>query len=145
MHIIVLMRANKNPRKEIYTIDEVLSHVRPHIPHQQNLVFFDADEIDMESQRYILFKRDGCKCVKCGLEATFFAKEKSKGQENSKRWHFNLYAVKDGKEILFTKDHIIPRAGGGKDIMSNYQVMCSGCNHAKKNLTNEVFMNDKSE
>lgn len=130
----------KNPRKEIYTIEAVLKHVRPHIPRQPNLVIFDGDEIDMESQRYILFKRDGCKCIKCNLEGAYFAKEKSKGQEGCKRWHFNLYGVKDGKEVLFTKDHIQPRASGGKDIMENYQVMCSICNSQKRNITNEIFM-----
>lgn len=130
----------KNPRKEIYTIETVLKHVRPHIPREPNLVIFDGDEIDMESQRYILFKRDGCKCIKCNLEGAYFAKEKSRGQEDSKRWHFNLYGVKDGKEVLFTKDHIHPRSLGGKDTMDNYQVMCSICNHQKRNVTNEVFM-----
>lgn len=127
-------------RKQIYTIQEVHKNVRPYIPRQLNLVIFDGDEIDMESQRYALFKRDKCICVKCQLEASYYAKEKSKGQEDSKRWHFNLYGVKAGREIMFTKDHIVPRSLGGKDILSNYQIMCSECNGKKRNISNEVYM-----
>lgn len=127
-------------RKQIYTIKEVHDKVRPHIPNEQNLVTYDGDEIDMESQRYAVFKRGKCVCVKCQLEGAYYAKEKSKGQENSKRWHFNLYGVKHGREIMFTKDHIVPRSLGGKDILPNYQIMCSECNGKKRNITNEVYM-----
>ena len=127
-------------RKQIYTIQEVHSQVRPYIPRQPNLVIYDGDEMDLESQRYAVFKRDKCICIKCQLEAAYYAKEKSKGQENAKRWHFNLYGIKDGKEILFTKDHIVPKSLGGKDHLDNYQTMCSICNHRKRNITNEVYM-----
>ena len=127
-------------RKQIYTIKEVHDKVRPHIPRQPNLVIYDGDEIDMESQRYAVFKRDKCICIKCNLEGAYYAKEKSTGQENSKRFHFNLYGIKNGKEIMFTKDHIVPKSLGGKDHLENYQTMCSECNSKKRNLTNEVFM-----
>ena len=54
--------------------------------------------------------------------------EKYKEQQ---RYHLNLYGMKNGKEILFTKDHIIPKAKGGKNTMDNYQTMCAVCNREK--------------
>lgn len=120
-------------RKEIYTVEEIFAVVRPHIPRQKNIVVFDGDPIDMESQRYILFKMQGPVCCKCHLVGTYFAKERTIGQ-NATRWHFNLYGInKDGRHVLFTKDHIIPKSLGGKNHLSNYQVMCQICNNEKGN------------
>lgn len=39
----------------------------------------------------------------------------------------------NGKEVLMTKDHIIPKSKGGADDISNYQTMCERCNEAKGN------------
>lgn len=89
--------------------------------------------IKANSQRYKLFFTKGCTCVKCGLKANYFALERdSKSFGNTNRYHFNLYGVdQDGNEILFTKDHIIPRSRGGKNRVENYQTMCCICNVAK--------------
>ncbi|MCK9597087.1 HNH endonuclease [Candidatus Pacearchaeota archaeon] len=83
------------------------------------------------SQRYQLFKSKGLKCVCCGLEGKVFYFEKPNGQTT---YHLNLYGFFNGKEILFTKDHIIPRAKGGKDQLENYQTMCTVCNGIKESL-----------
>lgn len=78
------------------------------------------------SLRYKTFYQKGTKCVCCGKEGTHF---KLCGDDRSpKRRHFNLYAD-DG--ILMTKDHIIPKARGGADMVSNMQTMCEDCNKAK--------------
>lgn len=45
--------------------------------------------------------------------------------------HFNLYAEESGERVLMTKDHKIPVARGGKDVMDNYQTMCAICNNIK--------------
>lgn len=115
---------------------------------------FGSDLIQLVSQRYFLFA-DNHICVRCGLVGMYFAKERSaktvkvpipgtgrhklehralNGERSA--WHLNMYALKvlaNGqiKEILMTKDHILPRAKGGLDIMSNYQTMCSICNGHK--------------
>ena len=47
------------------------------------------------------------------------------------RPHFNLYAELDGYIVLMTKDHIVPRSKGGKNMLENYQTMCCLCNSAK--------------
>lgn len=119
-------------QKEIYTIDQVLQHVIPYNPKEgKHYVDFDGDLMKMESQRYRLFKRDGTHCVICKNQGSFFRKEKHNVKD--KTYHFNLYGIIDGKETLFTKDHILPVSKGGKDIMSNYQVMCVICNRDKGN------------
>lgn len=46
-------------------------------------------------------------------------------------YHMNLYGTKNGQEILFTKDHILPKSKGGTNTMDNYQIMCRICNEKK--------------
>jgi len=95
--------------------------------------FSDGKSFKRTSQRMQLFLRDGFSCVDCGLDGNCFALESALAKDSP---HLNLYHVStnaDGKSvrILFTKDHILPRYRGGKDIMSNYQVMCQICNARK--------------
>lgn len=127
--------SHKYERKGIYSIEEVLEKAVDPMKSlkgiQTRLIEkeFDGDMIYMDSQNYELFKKKGVKCVCCGIEGRFFAKEKNKG---AKRYHFNLYAIdKKGREVLMTKDHITPKALGGLDILENYQTMCKICNEQK--------------
>lgn len=125
---------NKYERKETYPVDAVLSKVMQRDPasgERHPRVNFDGDMIKMDSQRYILFKKKGCTCVKCGLVGTFFAKERNGVEEN---YHFNLYGIKDGREVMLTKDHIMPKSKGGKNVISNYNVMCIECNREKADI-----------
>lgn len=121
-------------RKEIYSIEEVRDKVKDVLFEKDKKlakVDFDGDLIKGNSQRYQTFFTKGCKCVVCGIEGKFFAKEKFANQST---YHLNLYAVDDnGDEILMTKDHIMPHSKGGIDDISNYQTMCKICNEAKGN------------
>ena len=117
----------KNPyfRTATYSIDEVL----PYIGNNEKL--YDGDWIYMGSSRYQNFAKHGVECVVCGLKGEFFAKERCKNQDY---YHFNLYAYdKNGKEVMMTKDHIIPKSKGGKNELDNYQPMCKKCNSHKGN------------
>jgi len=129
-----------------YSIDDVLPFVintatmmklkklklRPKHPEFREVAEkdFDGHMVKMYSQRYQLFASKGVTCVECGLAGAFFGLEKSKFQEGD-RYHFNLYGIRNGEEVLITKDHIMPKSKGGKNHLSNYQVMCFECNVEK--------------
>jgi len=127
-------------RKEIYSIEEILNKtIFNNINNESVLVNFDGDMISMVSDRYRTFINSGIKCVCCGLEAKYFAKEKC---PTSSRFHFNLYGIDDeNMEILFTKDHIVPKSKGGKNELTNYQTMCCKCNSKKGDSLDIVIIN----
>lgn len=125
-------------RKGIYTVEAVLGQLG------NAWAVFDGDVIPVVSLRYQTFSRSRA-CIACGIVGTYFAKERSarkiKNRKNSDEpffqataatWHFNLYAITpDGREILMTKDHIVPRSKGGADNLENLQTMCRPCNNRK--------------
>ena len=89
-----------------------------------------------DTDRYENLLVHGCKCAKCGLEASFAAIEKDITSKD--KFHINVYGTRksDGKHIQMTKDHIYPRALGGLDIIENYQTLCESCNSKKKDNSN---------
>lgn len=122
-------------RKGIYSVEEVFAQLG------NSWAVFGNDVVPMTSLRYQVFQQS-LVCVCCGLKGTYFAKERSakyskKTQSfraTTESWHFNLYALTaDGREILMTKDHIIPRSKGGADKLENLQTMCRPCNGKKQN------------
>ncbi len=60
-----------------------------------------------DSMRYDVLKRDGFRCVLCGMSS------------------------KDG--AVLHVDHIIPVSKGGKSVMSNLRTLCEKCNIGKSN------------
>lgn len=81
----------------------------------------------MDSQRYLMF-RENLFCVCCGIKTTRAFLEYHPYDMVP---HFNFYAEDGDELILMTKDHILARALGGEDRLSNYQTMCSVCNSLK--------------
>jgi hypothetical protein len=69
-------------------------------------------------------------CVACGTVATHFQLEWSNANTIP---HLNMYTTIDGRSIMMTRDHIIPKSLGGGNGLSNSQVMCSKCNSLKGN------------
>lgn len=120
-------------RKSIHTIDEIKELTKEVLfePIKKKAkVVLDGDMIKGNSQRYQLFFTKGMKCVCCGIEGKYFAKERNAGSKDS--YHLNLYGIdKNGNEMLITKDHIIPASKGGENHLSNYQTMCEKCNTLK--------------
>ena len=89
----------------------------------------------LDSYRLQTFAEKGCDCVKCGIKGKFLAVEQHirLGKNNPERFHLNLYAIREGEEILMTVDHILPASKGGKRLVNNLQPMCSPCNLEKGN------------
>ena len=126
--------ARKMAREGRYSINFVLSKARTDVVKRESSEKIDGINVFLNSDRYATFKQSGTKCVCCGLEGKFFGLERTlkERKNNTNRCHFNLYGVdKRGEEVLFTKDHILPKAKGGKDHISNYQTMCCVCNNLK--------------
>lgn len=123
-------------RKSTHSIEDVRETVKNVLFEKlkkDSKVELDGDIIKGNSQRYQLFFTKGTKCVCCGIEGKYFAKEK---RIKDKSYHLNLYGLDDnGQEVLITKDHIIPKSRGGKDELENYQTMCVRCNKRKGNKT----------
>lgn len=123
---VYLIKGNK------YSINDTFAIIAPYLdPDKENeeKVDFYGDMIKANSQRYQTFYYKGCTCVKCGLEASYFEKNK---MSNEDTYHLNLYGIDgNGKEVLFTKDHIRPKSKGGKNYITNYQPMCQRCNTHK--------------
>lgn len=124
-------------RKEVLSPEEVHSYITIEAKGVDKNAIINGDKINMTSQRYVVFGKS-CTCVTCGAVGTFYAKEIIKSDYHSAikenrppRYHFNLYAMVDGEEVLMTKDHITPKSKGGKNILSNYQTMCTVCNFEK--------------
>lgn len=121
-------------RKSTHSIEEVREVVKDVLFYKDKRyakVELDGDIIKGNSQRYQTFFTKGTKCVCCGIEGKYFAKEKV---SCDKSYHLNLYAIdENGKEVLMTKDHILPKSKGGQDHIDNYQTMCVNCNVAKGN------------
>ena len=93
---------------------------------------FDGDAIHMDSLRYLTFATSGIECVECGIKGLYFAKETDDCYSENPRYHLNLYAKNNkGKEVLMTKDHIIPKSLGGRNNIQNLQTMCCNCNYKK--------------
>lgn len=71
--------------------------------------------------------RDGHgKCVKCGIQATRVITY-TLASESHKIVYSNIFA----STRMLTADHVLPRALGGADALSNLQLMCCKCNHKK--------------
>lgn len=84
--------------------------------------------VKLTSSRLRLFLKKGVVCCRCGVEGNEFRLESHTVEPP----HLNLYAVsEDGKAILMTKDHILPKSMGGLNTLNNYQTMCQPCNGSK--------------
>lgn len=87
--------------------------------------------VSMDSERYQVFAKS-IECVACKMRGEFFLLQCHPEHFEQRSAHLNLYGIgADGKEVLFTKDHIIPKAKGGGNNLRNYQTMCAICNVEK--------------
>lgn len=116
-------------RVQEYSISEIFTAMDSIPPETNRRVNFDNGlTIKPQSHRLVLFRTKGTVCVACDLQATHFVLESAEADVTP---HLNLYARLDGKEVMFTKDHIFPKSKGGPDKLENYQTMCKPCNSAK--------------
>lgn len=84
-------------------------------------------EVSLGSHTLQTFANDGIVCRKCGVVGSYFTVDSN----SYGHYYLNLFAEKQGRHILMTKDHIIPRCRGGRNSIDNYQTLCKECNAEK--------------
>ena len=115
-------------REKYDDIDDVLNYIGIGVTRD-----FENERIKMSSMRYQNFEHNGIECIECGVVGQYFMLERPRGKQIQHR-HFNLYAVdSSGKEVLMTRDHILPVSLGGEDIVPNLRTMCHSCNERRGN------------
>lgn len=122
-------KINKMVRTErLYTKEYVFSNFLN--KNNRNKIDVDGYNVTPYSLRYEVFNKS-CGCCVCGIDGLYFALEKNRSEKGNS-YHFNLYGIdKNGKEVLMTKDHIIPKSCGGSNTLDNFQTMCTNCNEKK--------------
>lgn len=117
-------------RKGIFSFEEVFDKLVPVEQKENFFRRFDGERVSMNNAKYHVFKKNR-RCVCCGLEGKFLALEQCRCKDEESLYHFNMYGFVNGREILFTKDHILPKSKGGTNTLDNYQTMCVQCNAEK--------------
>ena len=126
---------NDYNRIGIYEFEDVFPFLEDVNKDKDFVKYYAGQPVSMNNAKYHVFKASR-KCVCCGLEGEFLALEQCKCKDEESLYHFNMYGYVNGEEVLFTKDHILPKSLGGPNDVSNYQTMCTQCNAEKGNDDN---------
>ena len=101
-----LIKSNKFGYIELIRILDSVSSSRVDRKTYERLALVERTMLS-DSMRYDVLRRDGFRCVLCGMSS------------------------KDG--AMLHVDHIIPVSKGGKTVMSNLRTLCEKCNIGKSN------------
>lgn len=111
-----------------YQILDILPKIRSELPVGK--ICLQNMAINCKSVRIKLFANNDCECVCCGNRPDKVVLELL--DPISEVPHLNFYGKRDdGSELLFTKDHILPKVLSGSDAIFNMQIMCVDCNSSK--------------
>lgn len=81
--------------------------------------------------RLEMFSRGQTTCAHCGLKGTMFRIERH-ANDHVFPACLNLYGHDEqGKMLMLTHDHIVPKTYGGGNKIENAQVLCEKCNSKK--------------
>lgn len=112
-----------------FPADAIFSLVTDHEERKDFFVDEKCYSVRMNSERYHVFKKNRY-CAACGVEGIIMNLDLNPGDSSP---HFNLYAEENGKLILMTKDHKIPKSRGGSEDRCNMVTCCALCNNLKGN------------
>ncbi|MFA5585634.1 MAG: HNH endonuclease [Saccharofermentanales bacterium] len=112
-----------------YSIEEIFENLNNNsLPDE--LLYHNKDRDDSLYRAKIireLIKRDGLECKQCKKIPEYFAL----GKDKINRWHLDLYSDYKNDHYMYTIDHVYPKSKGGKNELSNYQLLCKKCNEIK--------------
>lgn len=120
--------------------------IKERIPVDEGIVLIGKScimygaKITTTSRRLKLVKykeNKGCSC--CGAKLTHFNVEHQRGQVDGVFCLAPYATMENGREILLTWDHIVPKALGGSDHSDNSQIMCMKCNNEKGSNADELI------
>jgi len=127
--IAQMKERNKLVHIASFDIDDIFNQITEDEKKKEFVVNGISHTVKMNSQRYHVFKKNKF-CVSCGLEGTSLLLDINPGDQSP---HFNLYGKEDGRLVLMTKDHVVPKSKGGSDTLENYVTCCHICNNLKGN------------
>lgn len=129
-------RKIKYGRAGVATIEEVNEAIYKGKRSGTKFMTIKGIEVRWSSSRYRLFEKNHV-CVECGCEGEFYVIERNGKDKNGNfagPYHLNLYSIVEGRLMMMTKDHIVPKSKGGLNNMTNYQTMCISCNSKKADI-----------
>lgn len=115
-------------RLGILSIDDVLRAISEGRP-----IEYLGETCYTSGTRLLTYHVHGVSCIVPGCEVCgqYFAVERDHGRGS--KYHLNLYGWHEGKEVMMTSDHKIPKSKGGIDHICNRQPMCYPHNTRKGN------------
>lgn len=132
-----MAKANRYISHGKLQIDSVLTHITNFVSKNERKTFINDKGQTFTPKvgtlRLVTFKTNGVSCCYCGIEATHFQLDEHVSgytDKNNPRPHLNLYA----NDMLMSKEHVLPKAYGGQDILSNMMTCCSECNNLRLDL-----------
>ena len=111
----------------IYKVEEIIPLIFEAVLKKKKLLQLPSGKKVRLSRTLKTFHHWGVICAKCGLEGVVFQEVKC-----DKKIHLRLFGIKNGHEIMMTRDHIIPYSKGGSNNFINMQTMCYICNSLKQ-------------
>lgn len=125
------------PKKTKFKPSEILSKVQ-YATNARIFKEFGDDLVNVSTRTLQVFKMKGCTCSKCRSVGQYFKLDTAYNVKV-----LRLYTIKDGREVLMTKDHIIPKSKGGTNKLENFQTMCFECNSNKGNKNDQKVIDGR--
>lgn len=122
----------------IIPMDQIVRKAGKSKKRKGKYIVFDGLKIRCYSRKFYFFQKQYQKnhtiyCPICGLKADYFRVTPT-GSFNERlqpHYTFNLFGIRNNKQVLFDIDHIKPVAKGGKNHKNNLRILCHECNNEK--------------
>lgn len=123
-----LLSVNEFLRFGQYDWNDVMAIMAQH----EDSAVIDGHTVRLNKLKYQTFIRDYYEgafcCSSCGVQPTHAVVF---GASHSSEKFVNFFTLDNNQEVLFTHDHTLARALGGKNELSNTTTMCEQCNRQK--------------